>query len=223
MSLHYAALGAQSWQAAVRDWLPRLSGERREAVERLRDPADRAASVAGYALLGRALDAVGRPYDPAQVARLPRAKPTLPGGPDFSIAHAGGLVACALAATAGAPLRVGLDLEPRASVRAAQLRVVLVAEEAAAIERRELDPTDAWVMKEAVLKAAGVGVGGAQRVRLRGESATLDGARYRLLRVEFAPAHAATHVAWLASDAPDCVLEVVEHRPEALLALPASR
>jgi 4'-phosphopantetheinyl transferase len=114
----------------------------------------------------------------------------LPGGPEFSIAHAGGLVACAVA---DAP--IGLDLEARGAARAEQLRLVLSAEEWAAVEAGALDPTDAWVMKEAASKAAGRGATAVRDVALRDGVAVLDGREWCLTRVPLP----ATHVAWLAA------------------------
>lgn len=230
LSLHYAAAPAQPLEASLAAWMPRLPDVKRAALERLREPADRIASVLGVALLGAALRARGHAFDPGDVEYPARGKPRLRGAPEFSIAHAHGLVACALAAHG----RVGLDLEPRDAVRPDQLRLVLDPVERGAIASGALAPTDAWVMKEAVLKAAGQGVDAARRVVLRGRTALYDGATFALVRVELA----ATHVAWLAIDAPVSALQLAaqpfatdgaatafvdlcSHDAAALLALPA--
>jgi len=192
VSLHYALVPAQPWKSLERIWLPRLPQAKRSAVERLRAPADRNASLVGIALLESALAALGRPFDAALLDFPAQGKPRLPEGPDFSISHAAGLVACAVA-EAG---RIGLDLEPAGSVGAATARRVLGEEECARLARGELAPTDAWVMKEAVVKLAGRGIGALRAVMLRGAYARLDGRDYRLRSVTLAP----SHTAWLAHE-----------------------
>lgn len=79
-------------------------------------------------------------------------------GPEVSFSHAGGLV---LAAVAGAP--VGVDLEPLGGVRAGVERLALSSEEQALLAARpRAERPDAltrwWVRKEAVLKAADIGL-----------------------------------------------------------------
>lgn len=193
--------------------MPRLPGTKRAALERLREPADRIASVLGVALLGAALRASGRRFDAGSLEYPVRGKPRLRDAPDFSIAHAHGLVACALA-TRG---RVGVDLELRDAVRPDQLRLVLDDAERDAVAAGVLAPTDAWVMKEAVLKAAGRGVDAARRVVLHGRTAMHDGATYVLVRMDLPR----THVAWLAMEgAEPADVELHAHDARALLALP---
>jgi 4'-phosphopantetheinyl transferase len=135
----------------------------------------------------------------------------LPAGPEFSIAHGGGVVACAVA-----DMPIGLDLEARGAVRVEHLRLVLSAEERVAVHGGALDPTDAWVMKEAVTKAAGRGASAVRAVTLRHGVAVLDGREWCLTRVPLP----ATHVAWLAARECVDVLEVVAV-PDAT-ALPAA-
>jgi len=107
--------------------------------------------------------ATGRDVRAAQL-RCPRGgAPFLPGGPAFSIAHAGEWVACALA-PAGA---VGLDLEPLAA-------------------RAPFGTLAEWVAREAVAKAAGRGLAAVRDVRLEAHEpatgwARLDGRRWQLL------------------------------------------
>lgn len=211
MSLHYGAPGAQLQGSPGRVWLQALPARKRAAVLRLRDPADRTATLAGIALLAHALRARGLALDAARLRYPGRGRPTLPGGPEFSIAHAAGLVACAVADSP-----IGLDLEALDAVRPEQLRLVLSADERAAVAAGTLDATDAWVMKEAVLKAAGRGIDAAGAVALRGTVGVLDGREWRLTRVRLA----ATHTAWLAADAGLDALELVA--VEDLAALPAA-
>lgn len=217
-SLHYAALPAQPRDEWLAAWLPRLPPAKRVAIRRLRRDADRHASVLGIALLAAALRARGCEFAPWTLEYPDHGKPRLPAAPDFSIAHADGLVACALA-HAG---RVGLDVERCDAVRAEQLRLVLDARERERVASGALTPADAWVMKEAVLKAAGEGAAHARAVALHDDRATFAGRDYRLVRV----ALASTHVAWLATDDVACgdgarAPEPVRHDARALLALPA--
>ncbi|MBS0395013.1 MAG: hypothetical protein JSR54_10325, partial [Proteobacteria bacterium] len=100
--------------------------------------------------------------------------------------------------------------------RAAHLRLALGAAERGALAYGTLEPTDAWVMTEAVLKAAGLGVAAAPRVRLEAGAALLDGVRYRLERV---PLEGGV-VAWLASGAADVALSTVRHAAVEFAALP---
>lgn len=206
----------QPWDAWLAAWMPRLPDPKREAIARLRNAADRAQSVLGIALLGAALRARGLPFEPHAVEYPPRRKPRLRDAPEFSIAHAHGVVACALAPRGGC---VGVDLELRDAVRPDQLRLVLDDSERAALASGALSATDAWVMKEAVLKAAGEGIDAARRVVLHGDGATLGAAEYALVRVDLAR----THVGWLATGAPAADLRSVALHPHdacEVLALP---
>jgi len=106
-------------------------------------------------LLRRAL---GRDVRAAQL-RCPRGgTPFLPGGPAFSIAHAGEWVACALS-PAGS---VGLDLE-------------------LATARAPFGTLAEWVSREAVAKADGRGLAVLREVRLEGDQARLGARRWQLL------------------------------------------
>lgn len=184
ISLHYTEVPAQPWPALAEVWLPRLPRAKRAAILRLRAPADRNASLLGVALLATALGARAADLDSGALEYPVRGKPRLAAGPDFSIAHAAGRVACALA-DAGA---VGLDLESRAAVAPRALRRALGAVEYARVVAGQTDATEAWVMTEAVLKAAGRGIGDAHLVRLWPRAATLEGVRYGLAPVAIDPA-----------------------------------
>lgn len=154
----------------VRDWLPwlgdaltLLSASEAERVQRRRIATDRDALALAYALhrllLGKVL---GR--DPTEVPldRDERGCPRLAGGIAYtSLSHADGLVA--LAVTTSGP--VGVDIEPAA--RAVVMPEIAwsvchgseAAELAAFVEpARGAALLAIWVRKEAVLKAAGVGL-----------------------------------------------------------------
>lgn len=157
---------------------------RRSRLERLRDPADRIASLAGLALLGAAARAAGLvPPSPVGIAWEAGAKPRWDGGPDFSIAHGGGHVGCALVVPGG---RVGLDLEPAGAASCDDLRLALGpggAPGPAPIG----DATALWVAKEAVVKAAGATVAELPAVEVVDAAATFAGCRWRLKRPVLAP------------------------------------
>ncbi|HUO95714.1 MAG TPA: hypothetical protein VMT92_05735 [Steroidobacteraceae bacterium] len=203
VSLHYTAVPAQRWPALEAAWLPRVPAGKRESLARLRAPADRNASLLGVALLAHALAARGRALEDCALEYPPRAKPRLARGPDFSIAHAGGIVGCALA-TGG---RIGLDVEPDRPLAASALRRALGAETLAALADGRLEPVRAWVMTEAVLKAAGRGVEAAARVRLESVAATLDDERFVLVPLALATAH----VGYLAHEGARLELATVRH------------
>jgi phosphopantetheinyl transferase len=192
VSLHYAAVPAQRWPALERAWLTRLPPAKSAAVARLREAADRNASLAGIALLELSLRALGATFDPLALTFPRHGKPFLPDGPDFSISHASGFVACAVA-TRG---RVGVDLERAGSVRAATARRVLGAAEHDPLPSSALTPTDVWVMKEAVVKLVGRGIGALAAVRLADGRAQLDGTEVWLAPLALDP----MFVAWLAHD-----------------------
>ncbi len=136
------------------------------------------ASLAGISLALRALaDLCGRPIAAAGLRFAPHAKPHLPGGPDFSISHAGPWVG-AVATARGC---IGLDIETDAADRLT-LRRVCDEVELAAVQAE--GAAAMWVAKEAALKAWGRSVRQAPEVRVRGATASLDGEALHLARVE---------------------------------------
>ena len=212
VSLHYTEVPAQPWPALAAAWLPRLPEPKRAAVLRLREPADRNASLLGVALLGAALAARGAAFEPAALEYPPRAKPRLAAGPAFSIAHAAGYVGCALATEA----RVGFDLEAAGAAAPETLRLALDAAARARLTGAGTDATALWVMTEAVLKAAGRGIDAAARVRLADGAATLDGERFALAAAPRAP----TLVAWVAHEGAALELRCVRHAAGEFAPLP---
>jgi 4'-phosphopantetheinyl transferase len=136
-----------------------LDGHERERLDRFRRPADRARYLAAHALTRIVLaDAVGTPagalvFDRTCRCGAQHGKPVLPGGPGFSLTHAGDLVGVAVH-PGGA---VGLDVE--------QVRELtdLAAMVAHVCSPQETAPdADAfftlWTRKEALLKAVGTGL-----------------------------------------------------------------
>jgi phosphopantetheinyl transferase len=160
-----------------RDPLPLVAipyAKRLELESRTHDA--RYASLAGLALALRGLEAMTRRTVALAELRFPLdGKPCIAAGPDFSIAHTDGWVACAVA------LRgvVGLDLEVW----------------------REHEPTvslERWTAVEAVLKAAGAGLRRAQDVEIdlearHGRFAGTDYCLHPLVLGTELVAHAATN------------------------------
>ncbi len=123
-----------------------LSPQRREKAERLRGEA-RLRSLAGGLLLRRYVG------DGPFVLGA-QGKPSLPGGPEFSLSHSG-----ALAALAVNDAPIGTDAERIAPVREALLPRVLSAEERHWMEDdAERRFAFLWTRKEAVLKYLGCGI-----------------------------------------------------------------
>jgi 4'-phosphopantetheinyl transferase len=136
-----------------------LDDHERDRLDRFRRPADRARYLAAHALARLVLaDTVGAPASALVFDRTCRCgaqhgKPVLPGGPGFSMTHAGDLVGVAVH-PGGA---VGLDVE---QVRDLSDLAAMVAH---VCSPQETAPdVDAfftlWTRKEALLKAVGTGL-----------------------------------------------------------------
>jgi 4'-phosphopantetheinyl transferase len=139
-----------------------LDGHERDRLARLRRPADRARYLAAHALARLVLaPLVGR--DPAELAfdrtcrcGEPHGKPAVPGGPGFSLSHAGDLVGVAVRPDGP----VGLDVE---QARAVADLAALADHVGSPTERARgaADPAAffrMWTRKEALLKATGDGL-----------------------------------------------------------------
>ena len=158
-----ALLKLGDWRPWLAEAAALLSAEEAARVRRRRVPADRDARVLAYALhrllLGRALGC-----QPADVLlhRDGLGCPRLPGDiACTSLSYAQGFIALAL--TTSGP--VGVDIEPRgrAAVMPGIARCVCHASETIALAARDETARAAamlalWVRKEALLKAAGVGL-----------------------------------------------------------------
>jgi len=149
--LYHTDLRGRWPEPAARALAARLPYLKRLAVAGASEAAR--ASLAGVALALRALTRVtGRPVCAAELVFAAHEKPQLPGGAaDFSIAHSVPFVGCA--ALRGG--RVGLDLEFGDDARLAD-----------------------WVAREAVVKAAGLGVRAVNEVRITAAGAHCRGATW---------------------------------------------
>jgi 4'-phosphopantetheinyl transferase len=139
-----------------------------------------AAHAQSQSLLGVALAcallsrAAGRPVNPKQIEFAAGAKPLAPGLPDFSIAHAGSWVVCALASEGS----VGVDIEALVARRQVPLGsgAFDAAERSAA--RTVRAALAIWTTKEAALKAAGASLPELGAVRVRGSRVQFRGRRW---------------------------------------------
>ena len=149
--LYHTDLRGQWPQPAARALAARLPYPKRLAVSGASAAAR--ASLAGVALALRALArATGRVVPPAELVFRADEKPRLEGcAADFSIAHSGPYVGCA--ALCGG--EVGLDLEFGSDAR-----------------------LENWVAREAVVKAAGLGVRALNEVRFTAAGAHCRGATW---------------------------------------------
>ena len=149
--LYHTDLRGQWPQPRARALAARLPYLKRLAVSGAAEQAR--ASLAGVALALRALArATGRPVPPAELVFGSEEKPQLAGSAaDFSIAHSGPYVGCA--ALRGG--RVGLDLEFGSDARLHN-----------------------WVAREAVVKAAGLGLRAVYEVQLSAAGAYCRGATW---------------------------------------------
>jgi 4'-phosphopantetheinyl transferase len=122
----------------------------------------RAERFASRALLRIALeDWTGRPAARHVLHKLPSGKPHCVDGPAISVTHGRGLVACALAAAGS----IGVDVERPAAGRDtdAIARDYFAVDECAWIAAEPARFYMLWVLKEAYLKAHGVGLAGGLR------------------------------------------------------------
>ena len=124
---------------------------------------DRRAHTAGRSVVRRRLSIeYGLPAADVPLRVDPRRRPPSPIPPCFSIAHAGELVVVAVARCA-----VGVDVEPLAAVEDDDVLIDLYASWSERMALRSLPRPErdaaflkAWVRKEVVLKAIGVGITG---------------------------------------------------------------
>lgn len=137
--------------------LAMLSVEERRSAERFRFSADRCAFVNSRARLRRLLGAhMNAPPQRLMFCRGPHGKPTVPGlDLAFNLSHCRGRTAIALA-----PAAVGIDIERRDRIAGwpAWSDTVASAEELRDWYAHPQGLLALWVLKEALGKAAGVGL-----------------------------------------------------------------
>lgn len=139
-----------------------LDADERDRLARFRHSADRARYLAAHALVrlvlaGDGTSAARLSFDRSCRCGAPHGKPVLPGGPGFSLSHAGDVVGVAVRADGV----VGLDVEQVRDV--ADLAALVEHVHSPAERTREAVPDRAaffrtWTRKEALLKATGDGL-----------------------------------------------------------------
>lgn len=207
--LHYTARPAHPRPSLLAQCLSRLSPQRHRVLEAL--ATERCVdSLLGSALALSAARALGWPRDPGTIEYPDGGKPAWPSGPGFSIAHAAGLVACAMRRDGGA---VGCDIEAVRTVAASDLRLVVDDEERALLETMRLSPAALWTCKEAALKWAGLGVRHATRPRVGVDGVALADRKLHCVTLDLPGGCIASVVA----DTTPEPLVLVAHEPLALL------
>ena len=180
--LTYSRLPRQLTAVMRARWRERLSYGR--ALRLATEPRAQSQTLLGVALACRTLSSMAGRAVPAGELRYSRqGKPAAPGLPEFSIAHAGGWVLCAVA-SAGA---VGVDLEPLVPARRLPrwTRAFDASERAAACSTRAA--LAIWTAKEAVLKASGATLAELCRVQVRDARVEFRGQCWHRLEPRLAP------------------------------------
>lgn len=179
----------------VAAWLAELPAPRQHALQQLDDRVAIARSVLGSRLLRVGLQRCGHPVSALQTLTYPTGgKPQLALPLDFSIAHCDGLIVCALSAAGP----VGIDVEALGPLSAEAFTLYLGAEERAWAGADPLRFYTLWTQKEAVIKAAGLGLRELGEVRIDGAQAWLDGGSWQTQRLAVGDGY----VAHLAGRAP---------------------
>ncbi|HEV7716189.1 MAG TPA: hypothetical protein VGO53_11370 [Steroidobacteraceae bacterium] len=158
--LFYSDLRGE-WPEAAAAWFLRALPYAKRLTVGAQGP-DGNKTLAGVSLARRALAAVvGHEVAARDFVFPDGGKPYVPGAPDFSIAHSGPWVGCAVAASG----RVGFDVECQRPGIEQTVRLLVSPEEAP-----RLDPESAlkrWVATEAALKTFGESIREAPAVEFR--------------------------------------------------------
>ena len=179
----------------VAAWLAELPAARQHALQHLDDRVAIARSVLGSRLLRVGLPRFGHAVSALQTLSYPASgKPQMDLPLDFSISHCQGLIVCALS-DAGP---VGVDVEPLGPLSAEAFTLYLGAAERAWAGADPLRFYTLWTQKEAVIKAAGLGLRELGEVRIEGEQAFLDGGIWETQRLPLGEGY----IAHLAGRAP---------------------
>jgi phosphopantetheinyl transferase len=213
VSLHHVAVPAQPWPSLESALLPRLPQRKRESIERLRMATDRNASMLALLLLeaGCRTHGWGPPLE--RLDYPPKGKPTLVGGPFFSISHTRGRAGVAICRDRD----VGFDLERAHAASTAALRLTLGSPAREWLLDGRVDPTRLWVSTEAVLKGAGLGVSSASLIRFRTpQEATVADRHWHLTNVDLD----VSYVGALACEGAPAEVGIHEHLPAVLAGLP---
>jgi len=171
----------------------------RERLARLRSGKARRETLAGLWLLREGAAHGGWLTDLSRLRREPDGRPILPGGPAFSISHTDDLAVCAIAPGG----RLGVDVERIRAIDTDRLARFLGPEKHAAAREDPAVFFRAWTAREAAVKATGrVGLARVAGVRVRGDTAEIDGDTLYLMR----PTLDAGHAVCVACDEPGAAI-----------------
>jgi len=177
---HLGRVGSESaaadvWHARITGSAPdvsALSAVERERLGRFKDRAAASRFAATRTLVRRVLGgALGQAPGDVRITQTDLGKPVVAGGVHFNVSHSGDLIVLAVSGDRA----VGIDIERRREVQRtdALVRRWLTDPERADVERRVaqgLSSSDAflhvWSLKEARLKALGVGIAGSPAANL---------------------------------------------------------
>ena len=180
--LAYSRLPRQLPEGVRARWRARLTPLR--AARLNTDENAQSQSLLGLALACRLLSrASGRPVEPGELRYSSTGKPHVSGLPQFSIAHAGAWVVCALSSDGA----VGVDIEPLVPSTALPRWLTVFDGEERAAARSAHVALSIWATKEAVLKAAGAPFAELARVRVRGRQVEFRGRRWHTRAPRVAP------------------------------------
>lgn len=149
--VHCAHVPASLPPDTVARWVGALPASRRPIVARRLAGGRGIESLTGLALLASLSSICGLPpLDGLQWSA--RGKPEFPRGLNFSVTHAGGYAACAVALDGST---IGIDVEEVERARVAAVRLIANEDEQRALSDGSASPAEFWTAKEAVIKAAG--------------------------------------------------------------------
>lgn len=155
--LYWADISALEAEALFRQHYDRLPPQRREKVDALRFPADKARSLGAWLLLEYALGQWGFRGE-LRLARNDWGKPFLEGGPHFNLSHSGSRVLCAVSEG-----EVGCDIQRTGPWRGKVAARFFTGEERTWLQslpegEKETGFYRLWTLKESFLKATGLGL-----------------------------------------------------------------
>lgn len=168
---------------ALSQRLAGLPAEMQKKILLYKNPKDRQMRIAGKLLLQQALADFAPHLSLSNMKQPDGGKPYFEAAFDFSIAHSGDLVLCAIADG----LQTGADVEQHAPFKLSEFEDLLTKNElqfiANAADSREAF-FETWTKKEAMMKALGLGFEpGIKRIETLDGSAVCKGKKYYFSRL----------------------------------------